>query len=113
MVHLLIIKLNSKEIDGLPVTGTPVISRTEVKMFVHLYRLRMFIHSESRFFLSECRKKTIVFGAASGTNGPLYSRTISFTHMTTDLFCDYTNDILNILSLYFCHKSVQGTVRPQ
>ena len=28
MVHLLIIKLNSKEIDGVPVTGTPVISRT-------------------------------------------------------------------------------------
>ena len=29
MVHLLIIKLNSKEIDGEPVTGTPVGYRTE------------------------------------------------------------------------------------
>ncbi len=28
MVHLLIIKVNSKEIDGVPVTGTPVGSRT-------------------------------------------------------------------------------------
>ncbi len=28
MVHLLIIRLNSKEIDGVPVTGTPAISRT-------------------------------------------------------------------------------------
>ncbi len=27
MVHLLIIKVNSKEIDGVPVTGTPVIYR--------------------------------------------------------------------------------------
>ncbi len=32
MVHLLIIKLNSKEIDGVPVTGTPVISRTVLAM---------------------------------------------------------------------------------
>ncbi len=30
MVHLLIIKVNSKEIDGVPVTGTPVGSRTEL-----------------------------------------------------------------------------------
>ena len=28
MVHLLVIKVNSKEIDGVPVTGTPVGSRT-------------------------------------------------------------------------------------
>ncbi len=30
MVHLLIIKVNSKEIDGVPVTGTPVGSRTVI-----------------------------------------------------------------------------------
>ncbi len=30
MVHLLIIKVNSKEIDGVPVIGTPVGSRTEI-----------------------------------------------------------------------------------
>ena len=30
MVHLLIIKLNSNEIDGVPVTGTPVGSRTDL-----------------------------------------------------------------------------------
>ena len=34
MVHLLIVKLNSKEIDGVPVTGTPVGSRT-VKPWVN------------------------------------------------------------------------------
>ncbi len=30
MVHLFIIKLNSKEIDGVPVTGTTVGSRTVI-----------------------------------------------------------------------------------
>ncbi len=30
MVHLLKIKLNAKEIDGVPVTGIPVGSRTEL-----------------------------------------------------------------------------------
>ncbi len=39
MVHLLIIKVNSKEIDGVPVTGTPVFSRTDfVKFYLHQER---------------------------------------------------------------------------
>ncbi len=36
MVHLFITKLNSKEIDKVPVTGTPVGSRTEI---VNSYKL--------------------------------------------------------------------------
>ena len=36
MVHLLIIKVNSIEIDGVPVTGTPVGSRTVLQLYVLL-----------------------------------------------------------------------------
>ena len=35
MVHLLIIKLNSKEIDGVPVTDTPVGPMTVLRGIVH------------------------------------------------------------------------------
>ncbi len=42
MVHLLIIKLNSKEIDGVPVTGTPVISRTVDLSINNIYKFVLF-----------------------------------------------------------------------
>ena len=38
MVHLLIIKVNFKEIDGVPVTGTPVDSRTVIPSWTPIIR---------------------------------------------------------------------------
>ena len=57
MVHLLIIKVNSKEIDGVPVTGTPVGSRTEFVdrvVFIILYLTHTLIiytqtHAHTRY----------------------------------------------------------------